>query len=232
MSKNLTRAHWNIQSQEGPWTPKRDAIERAIKHMENLDAPWVFTFNEAAGHIRDLQRLADRIDAHLFVPSDNGGSAVPILTSAKPRTTGSRVILPRVPGVTNKDKVLSWVRMDGGWVDGTSHFPAHPDTSKGEERVKIRAAYGEMMDELVTWVDQRRPAAPVRHVGDMNTIPSSPLVKPLREARLRQVVEQPTFHRRVLDHGWVNDNVIVGDVRVIHAPGKDHRIVIIPARRA
>lgn len=232
MSKALTRAHWNIQSQEGPWAPKREAIEHAIDLMTKTRTPWVFSFNEAAGRIRELQRLADRLDAHLFVPSGDGGGAVPILTSSKPRATCSRVILQRVPGVTNKDKVLSWVRMDGGWVEATSHFPAHPDTSKGEERVKVRGAYARMMHELVAWYEQRRTAAPVRHVGDMNTIPASPLVDPLQEAGLRQVVEDPTFHRRILDHGWVNRNVRETEATVHPMPGKDHRLVIITARRA
>jgi len=231
MSKQLTRAHWNMQSQEGRWAPKREAIEDTIDALSRGRTPFVFSFNEAGGRLRELQRLADRRDLHLFVPAGPGGGAVPILTSAKPRHAGYRVLLPRTPGVTSKDKGVSWVRMDGGWVEATTHMPAHPDTSKGAERVKIRAAYARQMNGLVGWYDNRRPAAPVRIVGDLNTIPSSPLVKPLRAAGLTQVVDDPTFHRRILDHGWVNDNVIVLDTRVIPMPGKDHRLVVIHGRR-
>lgn len=231
MSKQLTRAHWNMQSQEGPWAPKREAIEHVIDLMTRDRTPFVFSFNEAGGRIRELQRLADRLSLHLFVPDGEGGGAVPILTSSQPRHTGYRVLLPRVPGVTNKAKGVSWVRMDGGWVDATSHMPAHPDTSKGQERREVRDAYDRMMHGLVGWYDDRRPAAPVRHVGDMNTIPSSPLVKPLTAAGLTQVVHDPTFHRRILDHGYVNDNMTVLDVTVMPMPGHDHRLVRITARR-
>lgn len=233
MSKTLTRAHWNLQSQAGAWTPKREAIEHAIERMTNIGGPWVFSFNEAAGRIRELQRLADRIDAHLFVPAGEGGAAVPILTSAKPRHSDYRVLLRRVPGVTNKTKGVSWVRMDGGYVEATSHFPAHPDTSKGDDRKRTRKAYAVMMSGLVVWVGDRRPDAPVRHVGDMNTIPSSPLVDPLAHAGLRQVVHDPTFGRRILDQGWVSEALIIpspGAV-VVKTPGKDHSIVIIPGRK-
>lgn len=232
MSKYLTRAHWNMQSDAGPWTEKRDAIEHLIALAAAADAPFVLSLNEAGERLRELRRLADRMSVHLFVPDKRGGGAVPIITSAKPRSCGYRELLPQTDGVTHKAKGVSWVRMDGGWVDATTHMPAHPDSSHGDERVKIRAAYGHQMSGLCEWYDDRRPAAPVSIVGDMNTIPSSPLVKPLLQHGLTQVVDDPTFGRRILDHGYVNDNVVVLDVRVVPMPGRDHRAVLITRRAA